>query len=220
MASLTLKRILIIGDSLCLPRIHPEKVDYNETWPNLLRQTGLFEIFQIAIGGGTIKDLYEQISYYKCYNPDIVIIQSGIVDCAPRALGRIEKDIISSSRILSAIYNRLNPTKVLRKIRRITYISEKSFKNYLKIVLESFYDSQIIWIGILPASVEYEINLPGISSNIEAYNRLIQSELNSKRCYFLDTKPIPIYGIMTDYHHLNSIGHKWLSDKLLEAIIN
>lgn len=114
------KRILIIGDSICLSRTKPEKVELFDTWPNILNKKNEFELIQLAIGGGTIGTLSEQAYYYEAYYPDVVIIQSGIVDCVPRALSWLEKEVINSNRFLSFLSNRFIPINFLRKYRKLT----------------------------------------------------------------------------------------------------
>lgn len=210
-----MKKILVIGDSLCLPRKKPEIVEYNDTWPYLLKNTNKFEIVQIAIGGGSIRDLYEQTSYYKCYNPDIVIVQSGIVDCAPRALGKIEREIINSSRILSAIFNRFFPLNFVRRYRHVTLTRDDIFKQNAHQIIETFSGSKLIWIGILPASNQYEKMLPGISNNIKKYNEIITSEIKVFGASFIATDMMQMDLIMTDHHHLNKNGHKWIFERLI-----
>jgi hypothetical protein len=211
---LVLKKILIIGDSLCLPREKPEHVDYHQTYPYLLKQSGGVEIFQLAIGGGTIADLIDQVSYHKVVKPDIVIVQSGIVDCAPRALGRLERDIVASSRILTEIFNRFISVHKLRKFRKITFVTEKSFKNHINQLIESFDGVQLVWIGILPSSIEYENKVPGITRNVVRYNDIIRSQSESLGFKFLNTDLMVKEGIMSDHHHLTAIGHQWIFEKL------
>ena len=79
---LSMKKLLLITDSLGLPRLFPEKTEYEDTYPNLLKKH--FIIMQYSKGGGTIIELYEQTGYFKAFEPDVIILQSGIVDCAPR----------------------------------------------------------------------------------------------------------------------------------------
>lgn len=219
MDTLNLKnKILIIGDSLCLPRSKPEVVEFIETWPYLLNYNNKFEVMQLSIGGGTIKTLYEQSFYYLGFQPDFVVIQSGIVDCAPRALSWLEKEVINSSRALSLIFSRFMPTNLMRKYRNLTYTNACEYRRLIKEFSNQFPNAKVIFIGIVPASIEYEVSLPNISKNIKCYNEIIENEINIKKDTFLNVNEIPSKGIMSDYHHLNSIGHKWLSDKILSLI--
>ena len=212
------KRILIIGDSLGLSRLKPEKVELQETWPSLLKNTDKFEIIHMGMGGGTIKKLFDQSFYYEGCCPNIVIVQSGIVDCAPRALRLLETEIINSCYFISGLFKYLMPINFMRKYRNITYTSPKDFKNYLYLLIQRFSKSKIVFIEILPASIEYEIFLPGISKKIEKYNNLIEGEAIAAGHFFLRTKEIPLNAIMSDFHHLNSTGHKWISDRILNML--
>lgn len=213
-----MKRVLIIGDSLCLPRNKPEKVDFNETWPSLLKKTGLYEISQVAIGGGTLYNLMEQSDYYLPGEPDIVIIQSGIVDCAPRAIGFIEKEIVRSSRVLNFLVRKLYPYRFMRKYRKITYTKPNHFADMVNKMKMKFSDKRTIWIGIIPAVTEYENNVSGISKNIDQYNNIIQSIMATNGGTFLDTSNLPLSGLMSDHHHLNATGHSWISNQLLTEL--
>lgn len=214
------KKILVIGDSLCLSRSQPEVVRLSETWPYLLKSNKQFEIIQLGIGGGTIRSLYEQSAYYSASDPDIVIIQSGIVDCAPRALGWLEKEIINSNRLLRFAFHHFFPTNLMRKYRKITYTKTSEFKKLIEELINRFSNSKIIFIGIVPASNEYEELVPGISKNIEEYNNIIETGIRIQQGFFLNTRHIPMKGIMSDYHHLNVIGHEWLSEQISNLISN
>ena len=211
------KKILIIGDSICLSRTKPEKVELFDTWPNLLNKKNEFELIQLAIGGGTIGTLNEQAHYYEACCPDIVIIQSGIVDCVPRALGWLEKEVINSSRFLSFLSNRFIPINFMRKYRKLTYTSKKNYEKTIKEFTKRFSNSKIIFIGILPATKEYEKMIPGISKNINEYNKIIEKQI-TKDFFYINTVNIPIDGFMSDHHHLNSIGHRWLAEVILSSI--
>lgn len=109
-------KLLIFTDSLGLPREKPEIVEYNQTWVNLLKAN--FEILVFSFGGGTVDQMYSQIAYLKMFNPDFVIVQSGIVDCAPRALKQYELEIIKRSRLLSKIFGNKRVVSFLRKKER------------------------------------------------------------------------------------------------------
>ena len=80
------QRIICIGDSLALPR---EGVSYEETWFYMLshkwgQSFQFVHYFTRALLVSQIEQQYE--SYYKFYNADYIILQSGITDCAPRII--------------------------------------------------------------------------------------------------------------------------------------
>lgn len=211
-------KILILSDSLPLPRSKPEVVDYKNTWPEILKGSEGNEVFQISIGGGTVEDIFDQASYYKNYLPDVVIIQSGIVDCAPRALSRMELKILLSSELTRILLSRVLPLKVMRRIRKKTYVNRKKFTEIYSQLISQFNSSKIVLIGILPISEEYNIRVGGIKKNRDDYNEIIHDLAKFHNCFYINTDNIPVKGIMSDFHHLNDIGHTWLGTKINDVL--
>ena len=89
------KRILILSDSLALPRNKPETTVVEDTYPYLLKNH--FEVYQCSIGGGMVEDLLKQSFYFSQFQPDIVILLSGIVDCAPIAYSFREESLFKNT---------------------------------------------------------------------------------------------------------------------------
>lgn len=93
------KRILCAGDSLTLPR---NGIPYESTWVCLLQQLlsdySIINRSQRAMTTANINGS-TQGDFLEFYNPEIVIIQLGIVDCAPRYLknGSIVLKLINSA---------------------------------------------------------------------------------------------------------------------------
>ena len=204
---------LILTDSLGLPRHKPEFCSFDDTWPVLLRKNGR-NIHQVSIGAATSQVLLKQVTYQKAFNPNLVIIQVGIVDCAPRFMSNKELDFTGAlgacGRGLRFLFNR----KWIKKLRNISYINEVDFKkNILKI--QNDFDCPILALGILPASSEYENILPGVTNKINLYNNILEQNFK----YFLNTnETLDCNGIMNDHHHLNKIGHHYLFKKIDEFI--
>lgn len=207
-----MKKILIITDSVSLPRkTNDGIVEWHETYVNRLKQELLdYEFITVAIGGATIRDLRKQLNYYKILKPEILILQCGIVDCAPRAYGKIEMEIIRKIKLYR--FTKLF-LPYLRKKRAHTYTSLKLFKKTLiemkNIVnADSFYS-----LSILPSNPDYEKLLPGISKNINDYNEVLFSNTN-----FIDLSNIPKEGILKDHHHINAIGHEFIFNTILRKL--
>ena len=201
-------KILFLTDSLSLPRVNEKEIVlYEDTYLCKLRNTFKnHTIVDSAIGGATIKDLYAQVFYYKSFKPDLVIIQSGIVDCAPRAYKRIEKKILVELGIISKLKNL---TRFLRKNRGYTLTKMTLFDNYLSLIKKSFENTPLYSLGILEASDEYETIVPGIKNNIRKYNTILE-----KHTTYINNSDIPFKAIMNDHHHLNKHGHQLIYDKL------
>jgi hypothetical protein len=210
-----MKRLLILGDSLSLPRLQPEFCGLEDTWPNLLKPQ--FQIHQVSLGGGTIGDLFRQVEYHKAFAPDIVVLQSGIVDCAPRALSIFELEFISKiwgiqSIVLSFVKKH---SRSIRSWRNKTYTSPSLFSNKLNEIKTAFPNSQLIVVGILPPCQEYEKIVPGVSVRIKQYN-IILREVGSENFISLDT--ISRDCIMSDFIHLNKKGHLFVYEKIMARL--
>jgi hypothetical protein len=126
------KVILVLTDSLGLPRSSPETCKFKETWPEILRNEG-YKIRQCSIGGGTSSDLAKQVTYYEEVPLRACVIQVGIVDCTPKFATKFEIGIIkkAGSRISNKVLGLLNK-KIVRSYRDVTYVNESKFKSNLK----------------------------------------------------------------------------------------
>lgn len=203
-------KILILSDSLALARDFPEKTKYGETWPELLKNHYPV-IHQVSIGGATSTDLLKQVQYHKSFTPDLVIVQCGIVDCAPRFASKLEIDILNKLPIFGKkILKIINNPKV-RNFRKITYVNPIQFRRNLTSIAKSF-DCDTYFLTILPADETYSKLLPGIKENIDNYNQLI------KQHQFINLENIPNSGIMTDHHHLNEIGHQYIFQNIFNFL--
>jgi hypothetical protein len=206
--------VLVLTDSLAFPRFEPEVVSYQETWVALLkRYFPQIDFVHCGRGGATIDDLFKHSAYYHwTMRPAMVLVQVGIVDCAPRALSIIEQQILQRLPIVGAMLLALirkNASK-LRRWRGMSYTSPTSYEAWIK-KFECIFPN-IHWIGILPADANYESRLEGISVAINHYNALLQ------RRKYISTADFASEMIMSDHHHLNVAGHHRLATLLAETI--
>ncbi len=207
-------KLLILTDSVSLPR-KTEKgyVKWEDTYAYQLRQKYIeYEIILVAIGAATIKVLRDQINYYKVLNPEIVILQCGIVDATPRAYGRIEMELIKKLKLF-----RLTKSTVsfLRKHRGHNYTSKNKFTKIIKEIKKSLNPNHFIGLGILPSCEAYEKKAPGITRNINSYNTILKENSN-----YVNLSEIPRVGVLNDYHHINELGHDYIFTKLIEKLDN
>lgn len=206
--------VLFITDSLAFPRLEPETVTYEDTYLALLkREFPQCDFIHQGRGGATIVDLFKHSAYYHdTLSPDLVFIQSGIVDCAPRALTLIEQQVVSRLPLISGLLTALvkKHSLRLRRARGMTYTSFTVFREY-KLRFESLY-ANLYWICILPASAEYEAKLEGIQKNVERYNSVLITGKHVVTEHFDTSK------IMTDHHHLNRVGHRTMFENIAHVI--
>lgn len=201
-------RFLTISASESLPRLTPEVCSYEATWPYLLRSHG--EVVQLAIGAATIADLFAQAStYFVAVQPDVVILQSGLADCAPRALTRTERRIIEkfgfTRRYLGPLVRRNTPW--LRARRGLVYTGLADYYSYLHRFRKLFSDSKFLALGILTPVADYEKRVPGLTRNVVAYNQALSEVFHAG---FVDTSSAPSSSVMSDFMHLTAGGHAFL----------
>ncbi|MBC7915280.1 MAG: SGNH/GDSL hydrolase family protein [Pyrinomonadaceae bacterium] len=198
------KKILILSDSVALARDTPETCSFENTWPYLLREKG-YMVHQVSIGGATSTDLLNQINYHTGFNPDILILNVGIVDCAPRFMTKTELGIMKRIPFIgNKIIGLMNNNKV-RQVRKISYVSIGQFEKNIRAIINYFKGIQILILGIVPATIEYEKLLPGITENINKYNKVLNNY-----GHFMPIDEIEQDALMSDHHHLNAKGQKYI----------
>lgn len=207
-------KILFITDSLAFPRREPELVMYEDTYIALLKaEFPQCDFIHHGRGGATLVDLFKHSTYYhETLKPDLVFMQSGVVDCAPRALTVIEQQVISRlplvSRPLTALIKRYS--HLLRKTRKMTYTSLETFAEYVT-KFETIFQN-VYWIDILPVLAQYESKVEGMRRNTEIYSAILRGHK------YVGTAGFQAGDIMTDFHHLSCEGHQKMSALLSQVI--
>lgn len=208
-------KILFLTDSLSLPRKNSEieVVTFEQTYIQKLRMAYKDDIIiDCAIGGARITDLQPQCFYYKFFEPDIVFIQSGIVDCCPRPYSKFTAKTVNKIGLRSKLKKVIF---FLRKYRNYTYTTKRKFRVSLLEIKKQFPKSKIYSLGIINGVDSYEKIVPGIKKNIKEFNLILKQNTN-----YIDTSSIELESLMKDYHHLNSVGHEKLFCMLQNVIEN
>lgn len=169
--------ILCIGDSSGLPRPY---LNYKDTWPFLLKEEmPMYDFISIFKRSSTTQSLLEYGDSLEYYTPDIVILQLGIVDCAPRYL----KD----SRILYKLVA-IFPGKIqhifwlfwkffFKRNRREAYVSLSKFKKNLISYLDRCMNEKVksvIIIKIATPCQDILIESPLIVDSVKEYNSIYE----------------------------------------------
>ena len=108
-------------------------------------------------GGATIGDLFQHSAYYhQTMQPSLVLMQSGVVDCAPRALTIVEQQVVKRLPLLGPMLGKLirrNATWI-RRWRKMSYTPLATYEAWVQTYEQIF--SNVYWIEILPATADYE----------------------------------------------------------------
>ena len=218
------RRVLIVGDSNCLPRRDGK---YRGSWVQLLKRT-LPDVDFIVLADGSRSTEYlaqnprvqpdGRIEYdpssLEMYEPSVVIINLGIVDCAPRLFRKVESQIIGRlpprlQQAVIALAKRLRRRRVDR-----TYVSQAAFeanaRQYLARCVTAGVD-QVIIVGIpTPDARGVRIN-PLIRQAAAAYNSILaRLAAGTKGAIFLDPlHPEQDVSVLydADGYHLSPHGH-------------
>jgi acyl-CoA thioesterase-1 len=185
------KIVLCVGDSLGMPR---ENVAYKSSWFYLLSIAKNNYHFVHNFRRAFTTDMFSSKDFLENYNPNIVIMQVGIVDCAPR--------LFKSNSIFIKLVNRtpnfVNQLfwKVIKKYKkRSAENADVSLENF-KLNLENFVEraikiniEKIIIIKIQkPSSQMVNKNLL-ILDSIKKYNSVFD-ELNNKYNFITVINPL------------------------------
>lgn len=229
------QKVLCIGDSLSLPG-HLNK--YEDTWffkiKNQRSHYDFISFFKrqlttdvlVGMGGGKngIDRWPKGADCLEAYMPQIIIIQLGIVDCAPRLLFDLERRIIGrlNHPVREAYISWVKKLRTRREEN--TMVSYESFIQNIERYISRAINigiKKIIFIGIPIPDDRMISKNPEIVSNIQKYNhfyREISDEYPPVQAIFPLNPEKYQYEIYEDGYHPNSKGHDLITGSL-ERII-
>ncbi len=217
-----MKRVVIIGDSLSMPRPN-DFILYEDTYPYLLQQR--YEVINRSRRANDTKQQSSEqnlLDDIELLNPDIVIIYLGIVDCAPRLFTKNESRILSliPSYLRNKIVSLFSKKRMLiTKIRKISYVDKYMFKkNLLKIIERIGSDRKIIFINIKECKKLDEKSF-SFNKQIRDYNNIISEFSKKSNVNLIDVNHLNItYPLLDDNIHISKEMHLCLHDKILDLI--
>ncbi len=219
------RKILFISDSLGLPRLNPEPVLAEESWPYLLTSELLsltntnFSFYYYCLHGLTTDAVVEHFQgVLGAYSPDMVIIQVGIVDCYPRALKKSELALLSRIPLVNKIIHRLIKRyyKQLISSRNIHYVDIAKFENNNYRIFNFYKNIEIAVIPIAPPNDAFVAKNPKVLDSISKYNSVLRDVYGR---FFLsemyNTASISDL-FLSDNYHLSVAGNRHVVDVLLD----
>lgn len=217
------KQIVILGDSLSLPR---NELTVEHTYPMILENLleSEYKIFNKSIRANDtslqIKSLYGDL---VGFNPDFVIIHLGIVDCAPRLFKRLERKVYSTINKVFPIIKLFSRHRyLLTKLFPKVYVDIQQFEKNYRFLLQEInkMNTNVIVIGIADSSEETKAKSYNYEKNILTYNSAIKSIIKEfNNVFYIDVfnyKDEEI--LLPDGIHLNKIGSRILANDILKGI--
>jgi hypothetical protein len=226
--------IRVYGDSLSLPRV-AESVAYHQTYPELLAERwriafpdAQVHLYNSSFSGASAPALYQTMRsdafYFGKPGGDILVVQCGIVDCAPRPLPVWLRALVSRlpnvlrERVVRFLHN--HRADLLKLGLSWTVTNRQDFVANMKqcLALAADFDRTYV-INIAPTNPEMEAHSPGLSASISDYNRLIEEAVtnaNISRMALIDVhdailkQPQGVNECISkvDGHHLTPAGHR------------
>jgi len=233
--------VRLYSDSLALPR--PESVAFSERYISILKQwwvsTNVYadiELVDRSMGGQSILTLSDMYNSDVCYfGPigDIMIIHTGVVDCAPRPVPIRVRNFISvlpkflkdpAVRFLHNYRSRIQKSGLMWK-----HVNPEEFSAYyssfLKKVGNNF--SRVYCISIAPTNPATELHSPGYMASVKQYNEIIKNcikHTGKKNIYYIDIyttiinnySNINLYILPDDGHHLTPYTHRLIAEEIIQ----
>lgn len=231
----------VYGDSLSLPR-PADGVLHCGTYPELIRDAleanycGLrVTVWNRSRGGALIGELHESYrqdsAYFDAVEPSILVIQCGIVDCAPRPVPRRVREKIGRMptplRWLIAKFLHVARPFLLRAGIRWRATESDDFGHRLQAWIEDACSgkARVYVINIAPTVADIDAHSPGLADSISAYNEVIRRAASAGGATLID-----VFGAIRsqpggsgdyinrqDGHHITRQGHRLYADLLLAA---
>lgn len=233
--------VRVYGDSLSLPRVQ-DGIGHRDTYPELVVDgirhcfPGLsVSLYNRSGGGMTINALYERYlhdcSYFGNSSGQVLIVQCGIVDCAPRPIPAAIRNLISKlpSPIRATVIGFLHRARphLLKAGLSWRLTTPKHFARLLSRWLSHAADTfeRVYVVNIAPTVPTVAAHSPGLADSITVYNELIRESIAA--CPLRSVVLVEINAAITeaergtsyvngaDGHHITREGHKLYSHLIL-----
>lgn len=216
-------RILLLANSQALG---VGDVQESEAYPALLQAelSADHEFQSWAVSGWSVRDFTNELEQIVALEPDIVIVQLGIVECSRRILSQLEKRILArvpGSRRFTAFLHR-HRQRVIRLRNRLRmdtrFFTPAEFELEMRRLVERLdaCGAEVILVETPSFGPSYEhLHFPLINEDIELFNRVLRGFGSvSLQEPGDDNETIWIEGTV----HLNPRGHRLVASRLLAKL--
>jgi lysophospholipase L1-like esterase len=219
---------MIITDSVAMPRF---EVPYEHTWIGLMKQRfsgddiidrparGSTSLRLVTEGGGGV-DLLEN------YRPDLVILQLGITECAPRLFKKTGVEYFIMNRIMSPRARQRYIDRVKQRRTRDPNLTETpphQFRHNLNAYLcrAGVCGAGVIVLPIFRPTPNLVTRSPFIGENIATYNRIMKEVVAAHAhaaVVEVFDKSFPMEKVSVDGIHINREGSRMVFEKVAAAV--
>jgi acyl-CoA thioesterase I len=232
-------KIVIMADSLAMPRAGETNIAFEGTYPYLLEQslrsrpeTQSSMVIERGMRRRTIEYVLDEwAELVELRRPDVLVIHVGIVDCAPRVFLRRERQFVENIRpaalrnaILKFVHNH-RPAIV--KFRKKVYVPPRRFQALLTEVLRRTKASglrSLVLVNIVTPPPEMDERSPGFIENVRTYNQILKTQAQGEGIHLIDlNRIIDVEGgpgkLTVDGIHINEEGHRILAAEIEKHVL-
>ncbi len=211
------KRILIITDSISMPR---HGIPYDKTWiHHFKKEFSACDVIDRPVRAATTNRLVLEggggFDLLEFYHPDIVIIQLGLQECAPRLFSKDGFEHFFMHKILPKRYLNRYINFVKKRRSRMPEKTEiehsvtvNNIRNYLERCKKA--GTRVVYVKISRPCDYYLSKSPYVGQNIARFNTMLESFAEE---YSMLTLADPIKNehdintLFVDELHVNPEGH-------------
>jgi lysophospholipase L1-like esterase len=230
-------RVVAIADSLALPRIEGDTcVLLEETWPARLARhlaacSPRGEVVTRGMRARTVDTLsneQEWLEHVRFAQPDAIVVQVGITDCAPRIFSRAETRLLNSRLVPGALRKRIIAQRAEHRSELTAraplakvYTSPETFAAHLRIfvgkVRGNAWPLAVYVLPIVAHAAYCEAKSPGHTANLRQYNELLAvaaAELGHPLVDLPGVGPDDADAYCSDGYHLSVLGNQRVAETL------
>lgn len=219
-------KVLLVGDSFGVERVHGGVVDVREdqTWPSIVKNAYKKASVEFTTDFKVYRRLVDCVEVVKEFNEhfDLIILEAGIVDSFKRPLN------LKWSKSKSFHYKIVR--RLVRAIRKewMLYLNSVQWSSWGEIDQSineiSKHCDNLILLSCCPITQQQAIDSPGAQENLFKFNTLIQDIADRKKN--IETIRLDLKFLETDYEtfihpvdsHLNVKGNATTADMVLEKL--
>lgn len=227
-------KIVIMADSLAMPREGETNVPYEATYPYLLDQS-LRRRFgcdaPLVIERGMRRRTIEYVldEWYELVDlrrAEVVVVHVGVVDCAPRVFLRRERQFVENLRpaiLREAILRNVHRhRRTIVNVRKKVYVPADRFNVLVGQVIERAKQSKLrslVFVNIITPPAEMDERSPGFVQNVRVYNEILAAHAKGDGVHLIDLDRMikeagGVDQLTVDGIHINEAGHAMLAKEI------
>jgi len=233
-------KIVVMADSLAMPREGETNVAYETTYPYLLDQwlrqrfgSQAPLVSERGMRRRTIEyvldEWYELVDLRKT---DVVVVHVGIVDCAPRVFLRRERQFVENLRpgflrrfILDYVHRH---RRAVVNMRKKVYVPPERFNALVGQVMAKAKASELrslVIVNIITPPAEMDERSPGFIRNVGIYNEILRTHAEANGAHLIDIDRLikeagGVEQLTVDGIHINEAGHKMLAQEIEKHVLS